>query len=75
MLTNRHKLKLKAGLASRRRRLAALALTAPSGASAACSSGGLTPAAENDCAPTAKARLLSNGMLIPPQAPPLGSRR
>jgi hypothetical protein len=49
--------------------LIALAL-APSGASAACDGGGLTPAEVDICTPTPKARLLPNGMLIPPKAAP-----
>ena len=49
---------------------AALAI-APSGASAACEGGGVTPAAIDMCTPTPKARLLANGMLIPPKAAPL----
>ncbi len=48
----------------------ALAL-APSGASAACHGGGITPAEIDICTPTPKARLLDNGMLIPPKAAPL----
>ncbi|HVC08120.1 MAG TPA: hypothetical protein VND98_11115 [Solirubrobacterales bacterium] len=51
--------------------LCALALVVPSGASAACAStGGLTPATVNECAPTAKARLLRDGELIPPASAP-----
>ncbi len=49
---------------------AALAI-APSGASAACEGGGVTPAEIDMCTPTPKARLLANGMLIPPKAAPL----
>lgn len=61
--------KLKAGLASTAA-LAVLAL-APAGASGACQGGGLTPATLDICTPTPKARLLDNGMLIPPQSAPL----
>jgi hypothetical protein len=61
-------LKVKAGLA-----LAAMcavaALSAPS-ASAKCVTGGLTPAAVDVCTPTAKAKLLSTGELIPPKCAP-----
>jgi hypothetical protein len=47
------------------------ALLAPSGASARCTSGGLSPAEIDICTPTAKARLLVNGILVPPaDAPP-----
>jgi hypothetical protein len=49
--------------------LAALAI-APAGASAGCHGGGLTPAEVDICTPTPKARLLKNGMLIPPKAAP-----
>jgi hypothetical protein len=71
LLPHRHRLKLKAGLAATGAgAFAALALTVPSGASAACSTGGLTPATVNECAPTAKARLLRDGELIPPASAP-----
>jgi hypothetical protein len=49
--------------------LAILAFLAPS-ASASCGGGGLTPAEVDMCTPTPKARLLSNGMLIPPKSAP-----
>jgi hypothetical protein len=60
--------KLKAGLVA----IAALAVLAlaPSGASASCDGGGLTPAEVDMCTPTPKARLLANGMLIPPKSAP-----
>jgi len=60
--------KLKAGLVA----IAALAILAiaPSGAAASCDGGGLTPAEVDMCTPTPKARLLANGMLIPPQSAP-----
>ena len=60
--------KLRAGLIAS----AALAvvLLAPTGASAGCKGGGLTPAEIDMCTPTPKARLLDNGMLIPPKAAP-----
>jgi hypothetical protein len=60
--------KLKAGLVAIAA-LAILAFFAPS-ASASCDGGGLTPAEVDMCTPTPKARLLSNGMLIPPQSAP-----
>jgi hypothetical protein len=60
--------KLKAGVAATGV-LALLAFT-PVGASANCGGGGLSPAETDICTPTAKARLLSNGMLIPPQSAP-----
>ncbi len=50
--------------------LAAIAVIAPAGASARCSTGGLTPAEVDICTPTEKARLLPNGMLIPPKSAP-----
>jgi hypothetical protein len=60
--------KLKAGLVA----IAALAILAiaPSGAAASCDGGGLTPAEVDMCTPTPKARLLANGMLIPPKSAP-----
>ena len=61
--------KLKIGLALAMA-LGAIALLAPAGASADCSSGGLSPAETDICTPTPKARLLSNGTLIPPQSAP-----
>jgi hypothetical protein len=67
LLTNSWK--LKTGLAAIGA-LAAMAL-APAGASANCGGGGLAPTATDICTPTPKARLLANGMLIPPiGAPP-----
>jgi hypothetical protein len=49
--------------------LLALGLS-PASASAGCKGGGLTPAEVDICTPTPKARLLANGMLIPPKAAP-----
>lgn len=49
--------------------LLAIAIFAPS-ASAACTTGGLTPAEVDICTPTAKAKLLSNGELVPPRSAP-----
>jgi hypothetical protein len=49
--------------------LALLAWFAPS-ASASCDGGGVTPAEVDMCTPTPKARLLANGMLIPPKSAP-----
>jgi hypothetical protein len=49
--------------------LAVLALT-PGAASANCGGGGLSPAETDICTPTANARLLPNGMLIPPKSAP-----
>lgn len=49
--------------------LAALVLM-PGAASADCGGGGLSPAETDICTPTAKARLLPNGMLIPPKSAP-----
>jgi hypothetical protein len=48
----------------------AIALAMPGGASAACDSGGLSPAKVDVCTPTAKARLLATGELIPPASAP-----
>ncbi|MGN6202280.1 MAG: hypothetical protein ACTHNY_07740 [Solirubrobacterales bacterium] len=60
-------------------RLAALALAiailgtilfGAGSASARCSGGGLSPAEVDMCTPTAKAKLLPNGMLVPPASAP-----
>jgi hypothetical protein len=62
-------LKLKAGLAL----TAALVLfgvIGPASASARCNTGGLTPAEVDVCTPTAKAKLLPTGELIPPKSAP-----
>ena len=48
----------------------ALILT-PGAASANCGGGGLSPAETDICTPTAKARLLPNGMLVPPKSAPI----
>jgi hypothetical protein len=61
--------KLKAGLALAMALIVA-ALVAPTGASAACRTGGLTPAEVDICTPTAKAKLLASGELIPPASAP-----
>ena len=50
--------------------LLAIAVIAPAGASARCTTGGLTPAEVDVCTPTAKARLLPTGELIPPKSAP-----
>jgi hypothetical protein len=50
--------------------LFAIVLIAPAGASARCDGGGLSPAEIDVCTPTAKAKLLPNGMLIPPASAP-----
>jgi len=57
--------------------IAALAVFAliPSGAAAGCNGGGLTPAEVDICTPTPKARLLDNGMLIPPKSAPKRVKR
>jgi hypothetical protein len=47
-----------------------VAFAAPGSASAKCVTGGLTPAAVDVCTPTAKAKLLSTGELIPPKSAP-----
>jgi hypothetical protein len=61
--------KLKAGLAMAMALIVA-ALAVPGGASAACRTGGLTPAEIDICTPTAKAKLLASGELIPPASAP-----
>jgi hypothetical protein len=50
--------------------LAAIAVVAPGSASAKCTTGGVTPAEIDICTPTAKARLLPTGELIPPKSAP-----
>ncbi len=62
-------LKFKAGLALSAVFVVA-ALAAPGSASAKCATGGLTPAAVDVCTPTAKAKLLPTGELIPPKSAP-----
>ena len=64
---------LKIGLAAMTA-FAALALL-PAGASAGCGGGGLTAAEVDICTPTPKARLLSNGMLVPPKSAPRRVKR
>ena len=61
--------KLKAGLAVLLALIVA-AFVAPGGASAACRTGGLTPAEVDICTPTAKAKMLAGGELIPPASAP-----
>jgi hypothetical protein len=68
-----HTKKLKLGIAAIGV-LTAMAL-APSAASAGCGGGGLSPAETDICAPTAKARLLPNGMVIPPKSAPKRVKR
>jgi hypothetical protein len=65
----RTKFKLKAGIAAIAV-LSVLAVAAPGSASAACTTGGMSPAEIDVCTPTAKAKLLDNGMLIPPKSAP-----
>jgi hypothetical protein len=50
--------------------LFATALFAPGGASARCATGGMTPSEVDVCTPTEKAKLLENGMLVPPKSAP-----
>jgi hypothetical protein len=63
------KLKLKAALALSAA-FAVVAFLAPGSASAKCVTGGVTPAAVDVCTPTAKAKLLNTGELIPPRSAP-----
>ncbi len=67
MLSDR--LKFKAALALSAA-FAVVALVAPGSASAKCVTGGVTSAAVDSCTPTAKAKLLSTGELIPPASAP-----
>ena len=48
----------------------ATAILGTSSASARCTTGGMSPAEIDVCTPTAKAKLLDNGMLIPPKSAP-----
>ena len=68
------KQKLKAGFA-----ISAVLLTigilAPGSAVAKCSGGGLSPAEIDICTPTAKAKLLDNGILVPPKSAPKRVKR
>ena len=64
-----HNFKLKAGVAIGAL-LMAIAILAPGSASARCTTGGLTPSEVDPCTPTAKAKLLPTGELIPPASAP-----
>ncbi|MDX6609886.1 MAG: hypothetical protein QOF85_1811 [Solirubrobacterales bacterium] len=66
MRTNRHRFKLGIAVVA----VLALLTFTPGIASANCGGGGLSPAETDICTPTAKARLLPNGMLIPPASAP-----
>lgn len=46
------------------------ALIGPGSAMASCDTGGMSAAEVDVCTPTAKAKLLGNGMLIPPKSAP-----
>jgi hypothetical protein len=65
----RHNFRLKAGIAAIAV-LSALAVLAPGSASASCGGGGVSPAEIDICTPTAKAKLLDNGTLVPPKSAP-----
>jgi hypothetical protein len=60
--------KLRAGLLATAALL--VLVLVPASASASCRGGGLTPAAIDICTPTPKARLLADGVLIPPKSAP-----
>ena len=66
MRNNKHRFKLGIAVAAV---MSVIALV-PASASADCGGGGLSPAETDICTPTAKARLLPNGMLIPPASAP-----
>ena len=66
MRTNTHRFKLGIAVVA----VLALLTFTPGIASANCAGGGLSPAETDICTPTAKARLLDNGMLIPPKSAP-----
>ena len=63
------KFNLKAGIAFFAA-LTAIIVLAPASASAKCTTGGVTAAEVDSCTPTAKARLLPTGDLIPPKSAP-----
>jgi len=65
----RHNFRLKAGIAAIAV-LSTLAVIAPGSASARCTGGGVSPAEIDICTPTAKAKLLDNGTLVPPKSAP-----
>jgi hypothetical protein len=65
----RHNFRLSTGLAFVAA-LLAIAIFGPGSASAECTTGGMSPAEVDVCTPTAKAKLLSNGMLVPPKSAP-----
>ena len=65
----RNNFRLKAGIAASAA-LMAIAVAAPGGASAACTTGGMSPAEIDVCTPTAKAKLLEDGTLVPPASAP-----
>jgi hypothetical protein len=67
LLSDRFKLRAGIALAAA---FVAIALAAPGSASARCTTGGLTPAEVDPCTPTAKAKLLETGELIPPKSAP-----
>lgn len=50
--------------------LVATAFIAPGAASARCSAGGISSAEVDVCKPTAKAKLLADGTLVPPKSAP-----
>jgi hypothetical protein len=50
--------------------IAATALLAPGASAKICNSGGLSAAEVDICTPTAKARLLESGVLVPPASAP-----
>jgi hypothetical protein len=64
-----HSFKSKAGIALLMV-VSALAVIAPASASAQCGGGGLSPAEIDICTPTQSAKLLPNGMLVPPKSAP-----
>ena len=66
MRNSTHRFKLGIAVAGA---LVALAL-APTGATAGCGGGGVSSAEVDICTPTAKGRLLDNGMLVPPKSAP-----
>jgi hypothetical protein len=70
-LIAKHKLKAVIAVSAA---LLAIGVAAP-GASAKCSGGGISPAEIDICTPTAKAKLLPNGILVPPKSAPKRVKR
>jgi hypothetical protein len=71
-LVAKHKLKAVIAVSAA---LLAIGVAAPGSASAECNGGGVSPAEVDVCTPTAKAKLLPNGVLVPPKSAPKRVKR